>query len=225
MTKLASSHLILVRQKLSSLLILLRPERRKLATPSPPLLDAAESDEQRQQDNKASNTSSNANLGALGKRSPAVLDAMRFSNLSKSLRLLALLGRDNLDLLPVARRIHAFPRVLLDVAGRIVLRVDLLDRHLEGLLAEVGFAASPLHDARVVVLGVAAGPDAEADVHGRLGVVGALEGVGEFELAQLLAVDPPLDAVLGPVDGVVVEVVLRVREGEVCAAITVGDVT
>ncbi len=63
---------------------------------------------------------------------------------------------EDLDLLPVTRCIHVFPRVL--GSARVVLRVDRLDRHNVGTFAEVCHATSPLDDTWIVLVWVARSP-------------------------------------------------------------------
>jgi hypothetical protein len=125
--------------------------------------------------------------------------------------------RNDFDFLPVTRGIHAVPAVLLGLG--VVLRVHRPDAHGEGPVFEVGDAARPLYDAGIVVLDVAARPHAQAHVHGGLWVVPAVERVRGYEFAQHFVVEPPLDAVLGPVDGVVVELFLGLVHGVFFAAV------
>lgn len=81
----------------------------------------------------------------------------------------------------------------------------------------VDLAAGPL-DGVLGVGGVTTRPDGELDTGGGLGEVplvgGGVPGVGLLEGAADLAVDEPDDLVRGPLDLVVVEVLVRV--GEVC---------
>ena len=90
--------------------------------------------------------------------------------------------------------------------GRVVARLDGLDDHVVGPAAVVGGAAGPLHGARGVGR-VAAAPDAQLQLHGRLRVL-ALLGALRREGAHCGAVDLPHNLVGGPVDRVGVEVVL-----------------
>ena len=83
-----------------------------------------------------------------------------------------------------------------------------LDRHGVRRLAVVGHAAGPL-DRAVGVLGVATGPDAEPQVHGRLWEILAAVRVGVHQRPDDRAVDVPFQLLGRPVDGVVVERLLR----------------
>lgn len=103
--------------------------------------------------------------------------------------------------------------------------MDTLHCHCVRALRKVGLAACPFNHTDVIVLGVTGSPYTQAHVHGCLGVTGATLCFRGSQLANLLAIDPPLDAILGPVDGVVVEVVLRDKaEVEVFATVIRGDV-
>jgi hypothetical protein len=82
-----------------------------------------------------------------------------------------------------------------------------------------------LHSAHIVFARVAGSPSAKAHVHRRLGVVFAAKRLVECLIAQDCAVENPLDAVLCPVDGVVVEFALGLGEdGVVVAAVADGAV-
>jgi hypothetical protein len=76
-SKLAALHLPLVLLKFCSLLLLLGKERGVLALALAPLLDAAEAHNDEQDEEEAEGTSDDADLGALRKSGPAVLDARR----------------------------------------------------------------------------------------------------------------------------------------------------
>lgn len=107
--------------------------------------------------------------------------------------------------------------------GRVVVGdVDGLDVHGEGGVAVVGLAAGPLDGA--LAAAVAGRPGAQLDAHGRLGVVGAVDGVGVVEGAHGGAVNVPGRGRRGPLDGVVVPGPLRVADGLVGAAVVRGGV-
>lgn len=99
------------------------------------------------------------------------------------------------------------------VAGQVAVRValpgvrvhdfDLLEHHRKRARVVIRLAAGPL-DRAGVVGGVAAGPDADADVHGRLGVVLSSDSVGVVQGAYGDVVDEPCCGGGGPGDGVVV---------------------
>ena len=89
--------------------------------------------------------------------------------------------------------------------GRVVIDdLDRLDIHREGTSGVVSLASSPPNGTFRIV-GVAASPDTDLNTHWGLGVVLAVQGIGVLESAGDLAVQDPLDAVGGPVDGVGVE--------------------
>lgn len=81
----------------------------------------------------------------------------------------------------------------------VVDDIDRLNVERERTFGVVSLAAGPL-DRTLGVIWVAAGPDADADAHGRLGVVCAVDGIGVLECAHDDAVQEPLDALGGPVD-------------------------
>lgn len=106
---------------------------------------------------------------------------------------------DNLDALPVARAVGV---LVLSGASRVVGDLDRLVDGGEGSLGEVGQTASPVNGALVAALG-ATNPGADADLAGGLGVaVGTGGGFGALQGADDLAVDNPLELVLGPVKSV-----------------------
>ena len=114
---------------------------------------------------------------------------------------------------------------VLVVGGRVVVgHVDGLDVHDEGDVVEVGLTTSPL-DGALGVAGVTAGPDTDLELAGGLGVVLAVQSIGVLDSVLDVAVDDPLDALLGPVDTVGVELGLGVGNGDVVFAVTEGAVT
>lgn len=62
-------------------------------------------------------------------------------------------------------------------AGGEIFNIDALHVHVEWHVIEIGFAARPLDDALLVVVFVAACPDAQLDGHRCLGVVLAAKGI------------------------------------------------
>lgn len=87
--------------------------------------------------------------------------------------------------------------------GILINNLNLLEHHRKRPVGVLRRAASPLNRA-LVVCAVAAGPDADADVHGRLGVVFPRERVGVVEGADGDVVDVPGCVRRGPGDCVVV---------------------
>ena len=111
---------------------------------------------------------------------------------------------EDLDALPIARFVSVF---VLCPAAR-VRHAHRLDRHSVRSLAVVCDTACPL-DRAVGEARVAAGPDAQPQVHGRLWEILAPVRVGVHECPDERAVDVPLQLLGRPVDGVVVESLLR----------------
>ena len=111
---------------------------------------------------------------------------------------------EDLDALPTARLVAVF---VLGPAARVG-HAHRLDRHGVGSLAVVRDAAGPL-DRAVRKARVATGPDAQPQVHGRLREILAPVRVGVHESPDECAVDIPLQLLGRPVDGVVVERLLR----------------
>ncbi len=140
---------------------------------------------------------------------------------------------DNLDALPGAGVVRV--DVLLDTAagGRVLAGiVDDLDALVvgeEGSLGVVGVAAGPLDSALRSIL-AAGDPGSELDLHGRLGKgSGTTLGVGGRQLANLLAVDEPPNALRRPLDGVSVNLASGVADAVegttvVAAGITLAEV-
>lgn len=87
--------------------------------------------------------------------------------------------------------------------------VDALDRHGVWALAVISQATSPL-DCAIGIVRVSTSPDTKADGHGSLGILSAIDGtwVGDWQSTNDGAIDPPLDCLLGPLDGVIVVVIL-----------------
>lgn len=119
----------------------------------------------------------------------------------------------DLDALPATTRVSVL--VFGPAAG--VRNTHRLDRHSVGALAKVRHAAGPL-DCAVGLARVAAGPDAQAQVHGRLREILAAVGVLVFQRPHDGAVDVPIQLLRRPVDRVVVEGVLRGLDGVVDGA-------
>lgn len=109
------------------------------------------------------------------------------------------------------------------LGGGVVGDVDGLDIHGERSVSVVGLTTSPL-DGTLTVVGVAAGPDTDADAHGGLGEVLARDCIGVIQCADDLAVQEPLDATGGPVDGVGVEGGLGVRDSDGSATVVSGSI-
>jgi hypothetical protein len=115
------------------------------------------------------------------------------------------IAHDNLNGLPRARVVAI--DVLGDVVGGgrvaagVVGDLDALVDGVKGSLGEVGETAGPLDGA--LGSGAAAGaPGADLDLHGGLGEAGAALGLLVLDGADDGAVNDPLDALGGPVDGV-----------------------
>lgn len=186
------------------------------------LLDAAESKEAHEDPEDGERTDDDAALGAGGECFPVIADARGILDLLKDFGLLLGAVRvlvniviltwhwqhslDDLDLLPHTAGVHVFPAVLSTLC--VVLRVDALHAHGEGSLLEIRLATSPLYDTRIVVCDIATSPDAHADVHRSLRIVLVIESIHGQELTKHLAIEPPLDAIFGPVNRVIVVIVL-----------------
>ena len=106
----------------------------------------------------------------------------------------------------VGRTRHVRPGVGLGRVG--VLDLDALDVHAEGSGIVVGLSTGPV-DGSLAVAGVTTGPDTDAKVHGGLREARAALSIGIVESADDVAVDGPDEGLLGPVDGVLVESILR----------------
>lgn len=102
--------------------------------------------------------------------------------------------------------------------------MDRLDVHSEGSLAVVGRATSPF-DGTFTVGRVAASPDANPQIHGRLRVSGAALGLLVRNFSDLLAINQEGDRVLLPVDGVGVHGVDGSVDGRIRLAVVGGGVT
>lgn len=98
-----------------------------------------------------------------------------------------------------ARVVTSLIGVLVRRSRVVVDDIDRLNIHGERTFGVISLAAGPL-DRALGVIWVAAGPDTDADAHGGLGVVCAIDGVGVLERAHDLAIYEPLDAFGGPVD-------------------------
>lgn len=99
-------------------------------------------------------------------------------------------------------------RELVGIGGRVVGDLDRLDVHGERSLAVVGSTTSPL-DGTLAVARVTTSPDTQTQTHGGLRETRAALSVSVLDSTESLAVNDPADGILGPVDGVGVEVVLR----------------
>lgn len=121
---------------------------------------------------------------------------------------------DGLDALPGAGCVAVF--VL--GTGAVVCDRDGLDDHGEGTVGVVGGTPSPL-DCACCVGRVAAGPVAEAHLHGSLRILSV--GVGILEDANCLAVDGPDNLAGGPVDGIGAELSLGI--GDCVESTTTGS--
>ena len=108
--------------------------------------------------------------------------------------------------------------ILVCRSGVVVDDIDRLDIHRERRGGVVRLTTSPL-DRTLRVIGVATGPDTDADAHGCLGVVGSVDGVGVLECADDFAVEEPFDSLGGPVDRVRVEGLFGSGDGHSCAAV------
>lgn len=115
------------------------------------------------------------------------------------------IGLDDLDGLERARLVAV--DVLLNLAlggsaaASVVDNVEVLVVGLKGSLGEVGHATRPLNGA----LGSArmtSNPATNLDLHGGLGVLGT--GLGTGQGADNVVINEPLDALAGPVNGVLV---------------------
>lgn len=140
-----------------------------------------------------------AGLGAGGRGGGVVVTILAAVVVTILAAVVLAVALDNLDALPVARAVGV---LVLSGAGRVVGDLDRLVDGGEGSLGEVGQTASPVNGALVAALG-ATNPGADADLAGGLGVaVGTGGGFGALQGADDLAVDNPLELVLGPVKSV-----------------------
>lgn len=102
-------------------------------------------------------------------------------------------------------------------ASRVVVSdLDILNvhrpRHASGSIVS-RLAASP-RDSALVVVRVTASPDTQADIHRGLREVGAAVSISIVQGADGCSVNGPDNRILGPVDGVGVDSVLRSGDGE-----------
>lgn len=103
--------------------------------------------------------------------------------------------------------------------GRVVVRDgDAPDERRERAVAVVRGAAGPRDGPRRVA-GVPPRPGPQLHAHGRLRVVCAVQGRRVAEGPDRRAVDLPGERLLRPDEGVVVEVGLSVRHGNICLAV------
>lgn len=93
-----------------------------------------------------------------------------------------------------------------------------------GAVAEVGNAASPL-DGALGGVGATGSPGADLDLHGRLGELGTALGLLVGQGADDLAIDGPVDLLVGPDDAVLVELAGGVLDGVETAAVVGAVVT
>lgn len=89
--------------------------------------------------------------------------------------------------------------------GRVVVDdLDRFDVHGERSLAEISLTTGPF-DGTFTVAGVATGPDANLDAHGRLREVGTTDSIGILESPYGVAIDIPNDGSGGPDDRISVD--------------------
>lgn len=105
-----------------------------------------------------------------------------------------------------------------------VVDAHILDDHSVGASIVVDHTTSPL-DRALLIVRVTSRPDTNADIARRLreGTLGAVLGLIVCQGPEQLAVDPPLNLVLVPVGGVVVEFRVGVVDLEELAVLVVGD--
>ena len=113
---------------------------------------------------------------------------------------------------------------LVRFGGVVVLDLDGVDVHGEGSLAVVGLTASPLNGALAVVR-ITTSPDTNPHVHGSLRESGAALGLIVRNGTDFIAIDAPLDVVLGPVDRVGVPGVDRSIDRGIRFAVIGGGIT
>lgn len=127
---------------------------------------------------------------------------------------------DNIDALPRAR----FVPILILLAGAEVVDAHILDHHGVRASIVVDLTTSPF-DRSLRIVRVTSRPDTNANIARRLrertlcAILRLIVGQGP----EQLAVDPPLNLVLGPVGGVVVEFGVGVVDLEELAVLVVGD--
>lgn len=103
-----------------------------------------------------------------------------------------------------------------------VMRGHLLDNHGIGPGTIVHLASGPINRT-LGVFGIARGPDAEPDVTGSLRVAFAAMGLIVHQGPDQVSIDPPLELLLGPMRGVVVEVFARIiRHIDVFGVVVLG---
>lgn len=107
---------------------------------------------------------------------------------------------DHLDTVPITRII----RVLILLAGRKVVHANLFDDHGVRSLIVVDHTSCPI-DGTLGVFRVTSGPDTESNVTRGLREVLPIQSVFSVQSTDQLLVNIPLDLLLGPVGGVVVE--------------------
>ena len=180
----ALAHLRPVRHQLRRILFIHRIRYPPLRPPSPPLLHAAQRPHPNADGNGHGDGAEDCDLGAVGEAVEALGDAQGRRG-AEDLRGGGVSG-DRLDGLPGSGRVAVF--VL--AAGGEVGYADGLDEHCVGTLGVVDFPAGPL-DGVVAVIFVPACPDADADVHGRLRVVGSSVRVGVRQRTHDGSVDVP----------------------------------
>lgn len=94
----------------------------------------------------------------------------------------------------------------------------------EGSLGEIGLSTSPL-DGALGGVGAASNPGTKLDLHGGLGESSAALSIGILQLTNLGVVDKPDNVVLGPLDRVGVDLVLRVGDIVVGTSVVGGSIT
>jgi hypothetical protein len=135
-------------------------------------------------------------------------------------------GAQILEGVNILNHLDTLPRAALvakDVllSGAIVGHLHTLDRHGVGALGVVGGATGPLAGAFGQAR-IAAGPDADREAHGCLGIEAAVVGVFRNKAAHQATIDVKVEKFLGPDAGVVVVDVLEAADGVVASVPEVG---
>lgn len=106
----------------------------------------------------------------------------------------------------------------------VVLDGDGLVVGEERSAAEVGVTTSPL-DGSIGSILATCNPGTKFDLHGSLGESSTILGIGIVQGADQATIDVPFDVVLGPVNGISVELLLRVADGVVGSTVVGGSIT
>jgi len=178
------------------------------------LLDAAEGEDTNDCQYNTSSGGADSDFGGVGETLPFI-----FGLLGLAIEVELVGSIDDLDTLPASSLVAVF----VFAPGGIVLRVQSLDIHGEGSSLVVGQSTSPL-DCSVRFLGVSTGPDTKTDIHGGLRVVFTPIGVLILQGADDVAINDPLELLLGPDGGVVMEIVLWVIDWVVDCSVERGGV-